>query len=303
MTTPSAPDLSVVVAASNGPALLERCLASLTVQADASYIEVIVARNYDGTATDAVLARFPNVQSLPFPAATTVPALRMHGLQAARGAVVALAEDHCAFAPGWCRAVREAHARQPAVAAFGGAVEHRSGPRPLDWAVFFYEYGKYMPPVAPGPAPTLPGNNASYKRAALDDVAEDIEEGFFETFVHQRLQAQGHALHMAPAAVVLHLKTYALRRVLSDCFHHGRSFAGMRRARVSPLARTALTVGAAALPVLLPARIARQVLQKRRHARELLRAFPYLLLFMSAWAAGELCGYAAGPGASTARWT
>ncbi|MDX1548324.1 MAG: hypothetical protein R3247_15100, partial [Rhodothermales bacterium] len=103
--------------------------------------------------------------------------------------------------------------------------------------------------------------------------------------------------------VVYHVKHYDTATVFRQCYHHGRAFAAMRAARASRIARMGLTLGALGLPVLLPVRIALHTLRKGRHRRELLRALPHLVLFMSSWALGEGCGYAAGVGGCAAQWT
>ena len=301
MTPPSADiRLSIVVAASNDPGLLGQCLASLKGQGEAADTEVIVASNYAG-ADGAVAAHLPGAVHLALPETTTVPMLRTHGIRRARGAIIALAEDHCTFDPAWCEAVKAAHALPHAVV--GGTVENRTGPAPQDWATYFFEYGAFMAPNRAGTVGRLAGNNASYKREALEAVQEAFEDGFYETFMHQALQQRGHALYLAPAAVVYHVKHYDTATVFRQCYHHGRAFAAMRAARAPRIARMGLTLGALGLPVLLPARIALHTLRKGRHRRELLRALPHLVLFMSSWALGEGCGYAAGVGGSAAQWT
>lgn len=293
--------LSIVIAASNGPALLERCLASLKAQSEAPDTEVIVVSNYGQPAGAVVRAHLPHGTHVSLSAATTVPALRTCGILRARGAVVALAEDHCTFAPNWCTALKEAHALPYLVV--GGAIDNQSGRRPLDWAVFFYEYGRYMSPNPAGPVASLAGNNVSYKRAVLEPMRAHFEEGFFTTFVNQALREQGHTLYLAPAARVYHIKNYDASEVFRQCFHHGRAYAGMRVAEASWVSRILLALGALGLPALLPARIAWRILRKRKHGRELLMALPYLVFFMSSWACGELCGYVAGPGQSARHWT
>ena len=287
--------LSVVVAASNGPALLRGCLASLVEQDGVD--EVVVASNFEAAAA---AAEFPMVRHLAQPAGTTVPMLRTHGIRTASGDIVALTEDNVTFGAEWGRALRSAHAEGHDVV--GGPVEQPAGGRGSDWAVYFYEYGRYMPPVPAGPAAALAGNNVSYARRVLDEVEAAWREGFYEVFVHETLQRQGHTLYVEPEAVVYHPKTYVAGEVVRQCYHHARGYAGMRVAGQSVWRRAALGAGALILPILLPGRIAVRTVRKGRRVGELARAFPYLVAFMSAWAAGEMVGYLAGPGESTKAW-
>jgi glycosyltransferase involved in cell wall biosynthesis len=287
--------LSVVVAASNGPALLRACLASLVEQEEVS--EVVVVSNFEATAA---VAEFPIARHLGQPAGTTVPMLRTHGIRAASGGIVALTEDNVTFGAEWGRAHRRAHAEGHVVV--GGPVEQPDGGRASDWAVYFYEYGRYMPPLPAGPAAALAGNNVSYARSVLDEISDAYAEGFYEVFVHETLRQRGHTLHVEPEAVVDHPKTYVAGEVVRQCYHHARSYAGMRVAEQSVWHRAALGAGALILPILLPGRIAVRTVRKGRRVGELARAFPYLIAFMSAWAAGEMAGYLAGPGESAKTW-
>ncbi len=291
----SGPSLSVVVAASNGPAALAACLASLVGQPGVD--EVIVSGHVDGAEVEAS----SSVTVLAQPPGTTVPMLRTWGIRAARGEVVALTEDHVTAAPGWATALRRAHAAGHDVV--GGPVEQPDGGRARDWAVYFYEYGRWMPPLAEGPVPALAGPNASYTRAALDRVEAAWADGFYEVFVHQALQSRGVELWAEPAAVVHHPATYRTAAVVRQCYHHARSYAAMREAEQPGWHRLAMGAGALVLPVLLPARIAARTVRRGRRVGELARAWPYLVAFLSAWAAGEMVGSVAGPGESAGAWS
>lgn len=294
-------DLSVVVAASNNPSALEQCLSSLRGQGQEPDTEIIVVSNYDDGAREMVEKQFPYAKHMSLPAHTTVPELRTRGIEQARGAIVALAEDHCIFDEHWCAAVKKAH--QSSHPIVGGSVENANGGRPLDWAVYFYEYGKYMLPNRAGVVDSLPGNNVSYKRSVLENLKQDFRHGFFETFINWKLQAEGFPLYLMPQAIVRYKNCYQFKEAFAQCYHHGRSFAGMRGSSVTPFIRTGLLLGSLILPLLLPLRITWRVMQKGRNIKGLFMSLPYLLIFMSSWSYGELCGYALGVGNSSKKWT
>jgi hypothetical protein len=65
--------------------------------------------------------------------------------------------------------------------------------------------------------------------------------------------------------------------------------------------RVIYAVGAPALIPLIYARVARNVLRRRRHRRELVLGTPLLLLYLLATAMGEAVGFAAGGGRSLLR--
>lgn len=294
--------LSVVIAASGGPLLLERCLVSLQEQTDVAGMEVIVVSNYAAGTVAVLMDKMPFARYFPLTAGTTVPGLRAYGIAKSRGVVVVLSEDNCMFDPHWHARMWEAHNRLPYVA-IGGAVDNRSGSRLTDWAVYFYEYGRFMSPNRAGPVDALAGNHLSYKRVVLEQLGEHYRNGFYETFFHKELQRQGHTLYMEPSAVVYLIRNYAATDVLKQCYHHGRAFAGMRVAEASKTRRVTLALGSLLLPMLLTGRIVWRVSAKRRHLLQLMMAFPQLLVFMTSWAYGELRGYLGGPGVSAGKWS
>lgn len=292
--------LSVVIAASNGEALLKRCLESLAAQSGADEVEVIAVTNYalSPQLSDGPLSSLATFVEMP--AGTTVPLLRSAGIERASGSIVALSEDNCTFEARWAEAIRRAHAEGHSVV--GGAVENSSGSRPLNWAVFFYEYGRYMPPLEEGAASALPGNNLSYAKEILQAVKPLLKEGFYETFLHEVLKEEGQELFMAPAALVYHIKGYRWKEVIPQSYFHGRLYAGKRIAHSSHWKRGLMALGSLLLPALLPLRIAGMVFKKGRHRDKLVLAFPTLVFLMTLWAAGEFLGYIAGPGRSIDKW-
>jgi len=292
--------LSVVVAAWNSRALLERCLTSLEDQCAEGDPEIIVASNYDNGSSEMIETRFPRARFLRMPEGTTVPRLRAEGIRHARGEVVALIEDQCFVDRHWCAEIRKAHILPyPAV---GGSVENASTAKAIDWAVYFYDYGRYMLPGVPGAAGELPGNNVSYKRAALHEIERTFRNGFFETFINWELKASGAELFFAPSAIVYHNRSYETAEAFSECYHHGRAFAGKRVSGVGLLVRFARALATLALPFLLSVRIVLATVGKGRHIKELVLALPHITLLMVSWSFGELTGYLLGEGGSASRW-
>ena len=293
----SRPELSVVIAAWNGPQALRACLASLAAQISAREVEVIVAANF---AVGALQSEFPFARMLDLVEEATVPKLRTAGVRAARGAIVALVEDHVRFDAAWCGEIRRAH--ELPHAAIGGAVDNRNARGVVDWAAYWLDYGRYMPSDTAGPTATLCGANVSYKREALQALEPLVRDGFFESVVHEALRRDGRSLYLAPGAIVYHDKRYRLGETLMRSFHLARSYAALRIEGGSTLTRIAHAMGAVALPVLLPARLAAHTLPKRRHIWELATALPVLVILEIGWALGEICGYLLGEGSSRRRW-
>jgi hypothetical protein len=289
-----APELSVVVASVSGWEMLEPTLEALDAQPERDRMEVIVVETLGGVMRARLRKRRPAVVVIES-ARESIPRLRYRGVCRARGSLVAILEDHGRVAPEWAATVLAAH--QGPWAAVGGAVENGKDGL-INWAVYFCEYAAYMNPVAEGPTYDLPGNNIAYKRPHLLRHARVLEQGQWESWINDRLRADGVPILSTGAMVVHHIKPFRLGYFLVQRFHFARSYAGMRRVDQSPLRRLAYGLGSAALPILLSARVARTVLKKRRHLGRFAVTAPLVVLFLTAGAFGEMIGYLFGAGAS-----
>ena len=292
--------LSVVIAAWNGPSALRQCLLSLANQMNHAATEVIAATNFKSDDLQDLVQSLSFVKLISLSPDTTVPELRTVGIQNSSGDVVALLEDHCTCHNEWVSQIKWAHELPHSV--IGGVVENANSAIALSWAVYFYDYGKYMLPQAARIVPTLSGNNVSYKRHALEQVRERYRNGFYETFVHQALQQFGHNLYLVPSAIVYHNKDYELRNAVTDSYHHGRVFAAKRAFRARFLERALRCAAAPVLPCLLLSRIVVRTFRKKRHLKELANSLPYLFMLVTAWSCGEFCGYMWKEGSSARKW-
>jgi hypothetical protein len=284
----------VVVASVNGWDVLGPTLEALDAQPGRDRIEVIVVDALGGEARERLRARRPRVELIESDR-RPIPRLRHLGVCRARGRIVAILEDHGRVAASWAASVLEAH-RGP-WGAVGGVVENgRSGL--VNWAAFFCEYTPYMAPVVEGEVADLPGNNIAYKRPHLMRYAHVLARGKWESWINDRLRADGIAMGSTNAMVVHHIKPFRLGDFLVQRYHFARSYAGMRRVDQSPARRLVYGFGSLALPVLLMARITRTVVQKRRHPGRFALASPLVALFLTVGALGEMVGYLFGPGSS-----
>lgn len=292
------PQLSIVIASINGRPYLDSCLEALDRQQGGVAAEVIVADCVGPSVCEFVRERHPGVRLISFDQPKSVPELRSAGILAANGQIVVITEDHCIPETDWYRSIAAAHGRCPEPA-IGGSVDNAADQRIVDWAVYFCEYSNFMSPVEEGVVHDLPGPNVSYKRSALDPLQHLIRDGYWETFLHWRLEELGFKLWSDPSVRVLHKKHYRLGEFLAERFHYGRAFAGTRNEFSSRGRRLYYLLASPALPPVLMLRIGRRVLRRKRHLGTYLRALPMIGLFMLAWAAGEWTGYAFGPGRSS----
>jgi hypothetical protein len=293
-------DLSIVVVSLSRAEVLARCLPPLLAQAAGAGAEVwLVRQPSDDPAVAALRRDHPQVSWLDAAPGDNVPRMRAAAMRLARGRVVALLEDDCTVAEGWCHGVQAAHLEDPPVV--GGPIEPDSYPRALDWAVFLCEYARFLPPLQ-GEVLALPGNNVSYRRSlVLRWLEEHGDDGFREAFAHEDWRGQGMPLLADPGMRVRNVNRWTVDTATRSAYHHGRAFAG-QRFRGRPSRRLLYAAGSALLPVLKTARVAGEVLSRGRGAGSLLRALPWIIVFHTSWACGEWMGYLFGPGASADRW-
>jgi hypothetical protein len=292
------PLVSVVIASTAGGPPLFASLQSLIDAADTD-VELIVAECAPLATRQELETRFPNVRLLHYADRRSLAELRAAGIRAACGAVVAIVADYCVARDDWLRALRRAH--RGGAAAVGGAIENRATERIIDWAVFFCEYGRHMLPLPRRPTADLAGCNVSYTRAALHAFDDLLARATWEPLWHDRLASRRLKTIQDPSVVVFHTRRYSLAEFAVERYHYARSFAGQRVVERAWPVRCVLAAGSCALPAILLIRLARQLVPKRRHLRELLLSVPYLMALAVVTAIGEAVGYAAGPGRSAQR--
>jgi hypothetical protein len=283
------PEISVVIASFGSPERLRACL--LSVLAQAAGKEVIVARGAEQCGLAALERDFPGVRFIEAGADASVFRLRAVGVAQARGRVVALLEDHCVVSSGWLDALQ--HAFAGGRAAVGGTVV-AGAQTSYGWALFCCEYLAFMPPLRSGPAETLSGVNAAYRRDALEAVRPAWEQEFRENEVHDALRAQGRALYRESTAQVRTSLDTPLLAAMGHLYGGGRHFAAYRQRGATPLQRVAWTLLAPAVPVVLLGRILLQATASgRRHLVRTLLGLPFIVALVAAWSAGEGVGYLA----------
>ncbi len=201
MENKDAPLLSVVVVIVSDTTgvrskakFLEGCLDSLTHQNSPPPMEIVVPYRPPVDGLEEVEKRFPGVrfvrvEGLPDGGGAAGSrehhdALRARGMLLARGEIVGLLEDHVRADANWCAGVVEAH--KGAYSGVGGAIENGID-RPLNWAVYFCDFGKYQNPVPEGNTTYASDANVSYKRSALEAIRHVWQDSFLEMAVNWEL--------------------------------------------------------------------------------------------------------------------
>lgn len=294
------PLVSVVIASVNGGNSIECCLQALHSGSRGIPFEVVVVDCCDAV-TRATIRRFPSrsVRLVEVEGRPSIPRLRAIGMAAAHGKMIAILEDHCNVGPDWFAAVERAW--QAGHGAVGGVIENGATERLIDWAIFFCEYARFMPPVQGGKSTEITGNNSLYRRELLEHLETTLDEDVWEFFLHRRLQEMGVDFWIDPHLIVTHEKVFGFFSFVAQRYHYSRSFAGMRLEDASKTHRLAY---ACATPLLFPLlfwRITRTVWRKGRFRSTLLRSVPLILTFLVPWVWGEAVGALFGPGDSSSK--
>lgn len=291
----STPRVSVVVASGAGGDFLFRCLASLKDQVARAEGECIVVDRM-GEGTRQRLAReypFARVIAAPTDHRATIPELRRIGAQAARGAIVAVLEEHCTAPAGWLECVVASFRADDA--AIGGPILDSSFRRLRDWCVFFSEYHNYMPPWTDAERLNLNGANVAYDRAKLMRHVAVLDTGYWEVVLHPLLAKEGR-FRAVNALGAHHTGPFDYRYYLHQRYLLSRVWGGTQKDRVPFTKRLAHLVLGPIFPLFLFSRVSSRVLEKRHYLGRYVMTLPLLVPAWFCYTWGEWLGYLLGPG-------
>ena len=287
MSERSRPPLSVVVPAREGLEEVEPVLRALLPQAREAGAEVIVIGGPPAVAPD-------DVRLLP-DADADMYELRRRGIEAARGEVIAIGEDHAIPEPGWCAAVIRAHAERPEAAAIAGCLINATDATIAGRANFCAFASPWQPPMPelPGHRPP-PSSTLSFKRSALPP---GTPIGALETELMVRWWGSG-AMVADDRVRVRHYQDHGALWSIANGFRSTRSSYGYARDGLSRRERRARA------RMLLPW-TARQLWREARASRTVhpgpRRDLPLIAAIAAAHGAGAAWGLLAGPGRAPQR--
>jgi glycosyltransferase involved in cell wall biosynthesis len=289
----NSPGISVIIASIVGPPFIDECLLSLEQQVRACAAEVIVVACGDNAYAERIRRKFSWVRVIHRAERETIPDLRRIGVKEARGAVIAIIEEHCLAAPDWLQTAIHAHAGGQYGVVGGPVVDHAYS-RVRDWVVYFCEYNGYLPPWSDGETFNLGSANIAYSRDVLLKYEPFLSGGYWEARLHPKLIADDVKFRSVPGMVVFHRGPFNYGYYLQQRYWFSRAFAG---ARQMPASRKLLYFLASPLvPFLLLARMAQRVLRQRCRVDKFAQSLPLLIPALFVYVAGEVVGYAAGPG-------
>jgi len=281
--------VTVAVVGICGAAHLRRCLAALDAQHGAPAFDILVV--FDPKLDDiARMARErTDVRFVSNAGQRTPLELASRAVSEATGSLILLTEDHCVPGPGWVRAMVDAQSEERAVV--GGTVEPLPGTTTADWAFYLVDYYRYMPPVEPGPSPTLTVCNASYRADRLEAIADVWADIFHETAINDRLASRHGSLWLAPDAKVAMRRHVRFRDALGERYAFGRLFGCTRLAFLPSWRRVYYVLLSPALPIILFGRMARASFRDAANARKFAGSALHVAALVLAWSWGEWLGY------------
>lgn len=291
---PPTPALSVVVVSLGDAAALARTIAAVAAACEGVDTELVLAlpRRLHGLAP-AGPPHLP-VRVIESPGAGDDPwERRALAVRHARAPLVATLEDHALPTPGYGAQVLAAHASNPR-AAIGGVVTKSATDGATGWAMYFLDYGRYIPPRTAGPTRWLSACNVTYKRAALDRVAESWSRHMHETTVHLALLAAGEELWLDPGLVVDQRRQQSFAEARAELRRHGAAFGRDLAEHVGLAARALRIVSAPLIPLVQVARAGSHLRRAPRLIPAFVRSAPVLVVLAMAWAGGELRGLLGG---------
>jgi hypothetical protein len=275
-------ELTIVIASASTEEHSSRCLQALAPQAAGGNIQIVLVGEAR-TRVEASSMRLEMIEKTGL-----VPQLWAEGVNRARGKVVGLLTTSVVPDADWVDLTIAAHA--DGTHAVGGPIEPARRLRTIDWAVYLCRYSSQMLPFDAGGS-DIAGDNASYLVDALRAHADAYDAGFWETFVHEQLRADGCRLVRTPARVVRFTGGALFGAFARQRFEHGRVHARLRARAMSRRSVVARFLLAPLVPMLLTVRVARNAVTRRRVVSRFVVALPYILSFFSCWAAGEAVGY------------
>jgi glycosyltransferase involved in cell wall biosynthesis len=260
--------LSTIVPARDARPTIAACLEALAAEGldRAPDAEVIVVddASTDGTA-ELVAGRFPWVRVVRLERNLGADGARNAGVAVARGARVAFIDADCAVLPGWAAAVRDG-ARSGAPIVMGRVVPP---PRLLARVLAVLEHGEFLAAPAAGLA------NFATLNVALDGAlarARPFEERLRtcgDRALSWELHRAGHAIRFEPAQAVLHAPPLGLLGVLARRRRYVDALLALRRRDPTLPGARLLALGAAATPLVVAGRIARDLRRLARAREEL----------------------------------
>jgi hypothetical protein len=282
----AAAPLSVVLPVRDGPDEVAGVLEALLPQARRTGAEVLLVGRDDGTPIpDGVVhvaVEDPDIYRL-----------RMVGVREAKGAVIAIGEDHAIPQPDWCEAVIRAHEENPTAAAVAGCLVNATDSTLSGRANFLAFAAPWTPPMPALPGDRPPPTSAlSFKREAIAELRDEV--GALEAQLMQELFASGRVA-ADDRIRVDHHQDHGWVWAVRNSFWGSRASYGFLRRSLAPRERVRR---AGQIIRWMPGILWREARTGQRRAGSPARDLVLVAAIIAANTAGGVVGLAAGPGRS-----
>jgi hypothetical protein len=301
----TAPELSVVCVTPHDFTQIRKTVRHLREQEDAARVELLIVCTSEDAVDDVgpdELTGFAAVRRIAVGPIANVDHASASGIRAASAPVVAVIEDHAFVGPGWVGALLTAH-QQP-VAAVTSLMENANPRHGLSWMNLALAYGAWTDPARGGRAHSCAGHNFSAKTALLQATGDDLE-GLLGRggSLFSDLASSGQPLWLEPGARIAHVNPSTLRSSARLRFDAGRLYGATRAADGGwgPARQLLYVLLGWLIPVVRYPRLRAELLRSHPFDRVGRRLLPALLVGLACDAAGQVAGYARGPGESLGR--
>lgn len=292
------PAMSIVLVALTDYSSIRRVVRYLRAQTIREQLELILVAPDAAALTTCPpedLQGFYSVRHIFAGAITDREVASTLGIVHAAAPVVALVENHAYPDPEWAACLVEAHAGP--WAAVGPAVLN-GNPGILSWTNMLLSYGGWPESRARGEVSEIALHNSSFKRDILLSYGPRLSELLTRSGgLLERLRADGHRLLFEPRARIHHVNPSTLMATLHIRVKAGQLYAATRASSESWSApkRMLYALGSPMLPAIRLATTG-VVLFGGRRGTAALQLVPHLLAGLVLDAAGQMMGYAFGPG-------
>jgi hypothetical protein len=284
----NASSLSVVIAVhmaqQNLPAILRRLACERHPE-----VEFLVCYTDTDPDVPRLLGGQGNVRALLGLPGSLIPQLWRDGILAAHHEVVAITTAHCIPDEHWLQCLLQVNFQ--GAAGIGGVIENDPDSDAKGWAIFMQRYVSFAPPQAARQVEEIAADNAVYRRTEILRHRDLLQKGFWEPSFHARFRSAGFSLVLEPRLRVIHHNCYSARQFFGQRFAHGREFGLARAGRLAMFKRLLLLALSPLLPLVFLRKIVTAATRPPQCRRQIPRAFPWLLFFLSGWGLGEACGY------------
>ena len=281
--------VSVVVAVQHAQDNLPQIMAALAPSRHAG-VEILVCHTDADPDVARRIVSSDNVRAITGKRASLIPHLWRDGICAARGPSVALITAHCIPNADWIDHLSAADLSH--YVGVGGVIVNDPAADAKSEAIFLLRYLPYSPPQLDRNVCDIAADNAIYRRNQILEHADLLADGFWEPSFHRRFAAQGLALRLDPMLRVVHQNRYTTGQFLVQRMRHGRQYGRARALGVAPSRRWLLLAASPALGMVFLAKILTRTARWPGHRLGLVKALPWLVIFVIGWTIGEVRGYA-----------